>query len=316
MAGGLGMPGGYRFLWFDAPRCLWVALTLALVVFPLSPAQAAGDPVLVGAGDISSCNSLGDARTAALLDKIPGTVFTLGDNAYGSGTRSQFEDCYHPTWGRHRWRTRPALGNHDQRTKGSRGYFAYFGKNAGPPDRGYYSYDRGAWHIVVLNSNCVMRPRGCEEGSPQVKWLRADLAANSKKCTLAYWHHTRWSSARNHGNDPGVASFWRALYDYGAEVVLSAHDHVYERFFPQTPDGRADPHFGIRQFVVGTGGATHYRFGAPKPNSQVRNADTWGVLQLTLHDGSFDWRFVPEAGRNFRDSGSGKCHGRPDRRAN
>jgi hypothetical protein len=205
---------------------------------------------------------------------------------------------------------RPAIGNHENKTKGE-GYYRYFGDRAGPRGKGYYSYNLGDWHIVVLNSNCVYNSGGCKAGSAQERWLRQDLAEHKRKCTLAYWHHPRFSSSDSHGSATRVGSFWRALYDHGADVVLSAHDHVYERFAPQSPDGRSDSRFGIRQFVVGTGGASLNGFKAPLPNSQVRNHHAYGVLKLTLHDDSYDWQFVPEAGKSFRDAGRGSCHDRP-----
>ena len=259
--------------------------------------------ILVGAGDIADCDLDGDEQTARLLDSIPGTVFTAGDNAYGSGTVSQFARCYGPGWGRQRARTRPAPGNHDYRTSAGAPYYAYFGAQAGEPGLGYYSYDLGAWHVISLNSNIRMRA-----GSAQERWLRADLAASRAKCVLAYWHHPRFSSSNGHGNDPSTQPLWQALYEFGAEVVLGGHDHDYERFAPQTPDGRADPERGIREFVVGTGGAERYSFGSPQPNSEVRNGDTWGVLKLTLMPDAYRWQFVPVAGKTFSDSGSGRCH--------
>lgn len=260
------------------------------------------DPVLVGAGDIANCNGNGDEATANLLDNIPGTVFTAGDNAYPDGTASDFANCYDPSWGRHKARTYPSPGNHDYHTAGAAGYYEYFGSVAGDPDKGYYSYDLGTWHIIVLNSNI---PVGA--GSPQEQWLRADLAAHPVACTLAYWHHPRFSSGAVHGSDAGMQPLWQALYDYGADVVLAGHDHTYERFAPQNPQGVADPLRGIREFVIGSGGRNHYAFGSPVANSEVRNADTYGVLKLTLHPGNYSWEFVPEAGKTFTDSGSAAC---------
>jgi len=174
---------------------------------------------------------------------------------------------------------------------------------------GWYSYDAGAWHVVVLNANCG--DVGCDKGSEQERWLRADLAAHQDDCTLAYWHQARFSSDRVHGNNNDTGAFWDALYDYGADLVLSAHAHDYERFAPQTPAGRADPGHGIREIVVGTGGGGHYKLGPARPNSQVRNNSAFGVLKLTLHAGSYDWQFLPVAGKTFRDSGHAVCHGRP-----
>jgi hypothetical protein len=259
--------------------------------------------VLVGAGDIADCSSSGDEATATLLNGISGTVFTAGDNAYPDGAASDFAQCYEPSWGRHKARTRPAPGNHDYHTSGASAYYGYFGGNAGPAGRGYYSYDLGDWHIVSLNSNISM-----SAGSAQETWLRADLAASTKRCTLAYWHHPRFSSSSNHGNQPGTQPLWEALYDAGAEIVISAHDHTYERFAPQTPTGTANASRGIREFVVGTGGRDLYGFGTPEPNSEVRNNATFGVLKLTLGSGTYAWQFVPVAGSSFTDSGTGSCH--------
>ena len=268
-----------------------------------------GGAVLVGAGDIAVCSTPNDEATAALLDGIAGTVFTLGDNVYSSGTVSEFANCYDPSWGRHRTRTRPSVGNHEYGTANAAGYYGYFGAAAGDPAKGYYSYDLGDWHIIVLNTNLSCSVISCAAGSVQEQWLRADLAANSKACTLAYWHHPRFNSGASHGNNVAVAPFWNALYEFNADVVLNGHEHVYERFGPQTPGAVADAARGIRQFTVGTGGRTLYTFKAtPEPNSQVRNASAYGVLKLTLHATSYDWQFVPIAGSTFTDTGSGSCH--------
>jgi acid phosphatase type 7 len=275
-------------------------------------ATTQGDPVFVGAGDIASCESSGDETTANLLDNIPGTVYTLGDNVYASGTTDEFANCYNPSWGRHKARTKPAVGNHEYGTAGASGYFGYFGSAAGDPSKGYYSYDLGAWHIVALNSMCE-KVGACEANangtdSTMVNWLKADLAAHPSSCTLAYWHHPVFSSGSEHGNDPKMVPSWDALYAAGADVVLSGHDHDYERFAPQTSSGAPDPARGIREFVVGTGGRSHRAFGTIRANSEVRNSDTYGVLKLTLHPSSYDWQFVPEAGKTFSDSGSASCH--------
>jgi hypothetical protein len=263
--------------------------------------------VLVGAGDIATCTSSGDSATARLLDGIGGTVYTLGDNAYPDGTTENFARCYDPTWGRHKARTRPASGNHDYHSAGGRGYFRYFGPAAGDPAKGYYSYDVGAWHVVVVNSNCG-EVGGCRAGSAQERWIRRDLAASTQACTLAYWHHPRFTSGREHDDATEMRPIWQALYDHGAEIVLSGHNHQYERFAPQTPTGIADPARGIRQFVVGTGGASHYGFAEAKANSEVRNATAFGVLKLTLNRNSYAWRFVPVPGQTFTDAGTGTCH--------
>jgi len=254
--------------------------------------------VLVGAGDI------GDGReaTAKLLDRIPGTVFTAGDNAYPDGTDADYAQKYNPTWGRHRARTKPSPGNHEYNTSGATGYYKYFGALAGPSSRGYYSYDLGDWHIISLNSNIDM-----SAGSTQERWLRADLAASNKECTLAYWHHPRFSAGK-HGSSTKSQDIYQALYEAGAEVVVVGHDHNYQRFAPQTADGQLDRQRGIRQFVAGMGGASHYSFSSPIANTEAYNTDTYGVLKLTLGPGTYQWEFVPVAGKTYRDSGSGTCH--------
>ncbi len=259
---------------------------------------------LVGAGDIATCSNQNDEATAKLLDGIPGTVFTTGDNAYPSGTDAEFASCYDPTWGRHKARTKPSVGNHEYLTSGASGYFDYFGTAAGDRSRGYYSYNLGAWHVVVLNSMCE-NVGGCGATSPMVTWLKNDLAANPKACTAAYWHHPLFSSGGNH---TGIKPIWNALYAANADLVLNGHAHNYERFAPQNPSGQADPTRGIREFVVGTGGAGFTSFKTIKPNSEVRNATTNGVLKLTLKPTSYKWNFVPAGGKTFTDSGSQSCH--------
>jgi hypothetical protein len=271
------------------------------------PPPSPSDPVLLAAGDIANCTS-GAVATAALLDTLPGTIATLGDNAYESGSASEFANCYEPTWGRHKARTHPAVGDHEYETPHASGYYDYFGSAAGDPSKGYYSYDLGAWHVVVLNTECS-EVGGCQAGSPQEQWLRGDLASHAASCTLAVLPSPRFSSGL-HGNNGGFEPFWNALRDYGAEVALSGDDHDYERFAPQTPTGYLDLAGGISEFVVGTGGRSHYPFslGTLKGNSQARNDDTFGVLKLTLHPSGYDWEFVPEAGKTFSDSGSRSCH--------
>ncbi|GLZ34622.1 hypothetical protein Lesp02_68090 [Lentzea sp. NBRC 105346] len=259
-----------------------------------------GDPVLVGAGDISNSGS-GDSATAALLDNIQGTVFTAGDNVYDSGTTTEFNTYYNPTWGRHKARTKPSPGNHDYNTSGASGYFNYFGSVAGA--NGYYSYDLGNWHIVSLNSNISMAA-----GSAQEQWLRQDLAASTKPCTAAYWHHPLYTSGANHAPSTSTRPLFQALYDFNADLVITGHNHQYERFAPMNPTGGLDTARGIRSFVAGMGGASHYSFGTIQPNSEARNSDTYGVLKFTLHSNSFDWQFVPEAGKSYSDSGTTNCH--------
>jgi len=258
---------------------------------------------------IASCDDLSGAEaTARLIDNIPGTVFAVGDLAYPDGSDEQFAKCYGPTWGRFKERTRPAPGNHEYRQGGASGYARYFGAPAGEASRAYYSYDLGAWHIIVLNSECAA-VGGCEATSPQGQWLHKDLAQHPVNCTLAYFHIPLFSSGAKHGNDAEMKPLWQALYAGGADIVINGHDHDYERFAPQDPEGHLDNTRGIREFVAGTGGKNSHRiFAQPVANSEVRNADTFGVLKLTLHANSYDWEFIPVAGKTFRDSGSGACH--------
>lgn len=263
--------------------------------------------VLVGAGDIADCRDLSGAEaTAKLLEQIPGTVMAVGDLAYPDGSKENFE-CYDKTWGRVKTRTRPAPGNHEFHAAGATPYFAYFGAAAGDPQLGYYSYELGTWHIVVLNSECA-DVGGCAAGSPQEKWLRADLASHPVACTLAYWHKPLFSSGGTHGNDPTVKPLFQALYDANADVIIGGHDHDYERFAPQNPDGVVEAQRGIREFVVGTGGKNQRPFGPIAPNSESRSVQGFGVLKLILHPGSYDWLFVSEPGKTFADSGSAQCH--------
>ena len=265
---------------------------------------------LVGAGDIASCGSDGDSITANLLEGIDGTVFTLGDDAYNNGTAREFSDCYGPTWGRAsiKSRTMPVPGNHEYNSTDAIPYFDYFGAAAGDRDKGYYAYDLGAWRIYVLNTNTgTCSAVACRKGSAQEAWLKADLAANPHQCVLAMWHHPRYSSGR-HGNNNVSAALWQDLYDAGAEIILNGHDHTYERFAPMDPSGARDDDAGVIEMVVGTGGKDHYEFTRVQPNSLVRNATAWGVLELQLAPGSWSFTFVPEPGKSFSDSGSGTCH--------
>jgi Calcineurin-like phosphoesterase len=292
-----------------------LVLGLAALVIPLAVTDAGqallADPVpvpapavLVGAGDIASCSGSGDEATAKLVDQIPGTVFTVGDNAYEKGTASDFSQCYGPTWGRFKSRTRPAAGNHEYQTSGAKPYYDYFGAAAGDRTQGWYSYEAGAWHVVVLNSNCGP-VGGCGAGSPQERWLRADLAAAKAECIAAVWHEPRFSSA--YGNSSSTKPFWDALYQFGADVIVNGHHHDYERFAPQDPDGRADPR-GVREFIVGTGGRSlTSSFQTTARNSEIRNNTTYGVMKLTLRADGYDWEFVSVAGKTFRDSGSSGC---------
>jgi 3',5'-cyclic AMP phosphodiesterase CpdA len=262
--------------------------------------------VIITAGDISSCSNGYDEATARLVDALPGTVLVLGDNVYERGTESEFARCYDPTWGRHRARTFPAVGNHEYGSSGAAPYFRYFGAIAGNPRQGWYSFDLGAWHLIALNSNCE-QVGGCNAGSAQERWLRADLAAHPARCTLAFWHHPRFSSG-SHGAPLTMNAVWRALYEAGADLVFTGHDHDYERFAPATAEGRVDLARGLREFVVGTGGAGLRSFSTALAHSEVRNNNSHGVLRVVLRPDRYEWEFFPVAGRTFTDRGSAPCH--------
>jgi acid phosphatase type 7 len=282
----------------------------ATTIAPATTTKAAGQQrstTVLAAGDIASCTTSGDEQTAALLDTLPGTVLTLRDTVYDDGSASQFARCYAPSWGRFRDRTYPAPGNHDYQTAGASGYYGFFGPRAGQPGNGWYSFNLGRWHLIALNSNCNA-VGGCQPGSEQERWLWADLAAHPARCTLAFWHHPRFSSGTTHGSDPAVGGLWVALYQAGADVVLVGHEHNYERFAPLDPQGRVDPARGVRELVVGTGGRSHYSFGSPLPGSEARNSDSFGLLQLQLRPTGYTWRFLPAQGGSFQDSGAGSCH--------
>ncbi|HYL62005.1 MAG TPA: metallophosphoesterase [Candidatus Methylomirabilis sp.] len=275
-------------------------------------ARASGEAaILVGAGDIAACEELEGARaTARLLEKQPGTIFAAGDLAYEHGSPAEFKNCYGATWGEFKARTRPAPGNHEYGDPNAAGYFQYWGKQAGPARKGYYSYELGSWHIIALNTNCFAKTLGgCGEGSPEEVWLKQDLAAHANACILAYGHHPLFSSGllKSHAMHPELKPFWEDLYAAHAALALAGHEHSYERFAPQNPDGQADPQHGIREIVVGTGGRSHDMLGFAIANSEVRNADTYGVLKLTLSPGRYTWEFIPEEGKTFTDSGSGEC---------
>ncbi len=303
---------------------LALALTVAAPSSVLGPSPASAVLVppdaatLVAAGDIAcDPNDLSfnggvgtstrcrQAATAAVAESLnPTVVATLGDTQYTSGAWSAYMASYDKSWGRLKSRTRPAIGNHEYRTTAGAGYFDYFGARAGSPTKSYYSYNVGGWHIIALNSNCSIV--SCAAGSAQERWLRADLAANPVRCTLAYMHHPRFSSG-SHGDSTSVAPLWRALYDGRADVVLAGHDHGYERFRKVRPDGTRDASTGIRSWVVGTGGKNHYSFPSVDPNSLVRNASTFGVLQLKLGTDGYHWAFKGVKGSTFTDTGTGAC---------
>jgi acid phosphatase type 7 len=267
--------------------------------------------VLIGAGDIAYCGEAhqGDEMTADLLGQLleqfpTAHIFTAGDNVQGVGTNAEFRNCFGPTWGKYLDRIRPAPGNHDYMTDGGAPYYAYFGAAAGEAGLGYYSYNLGDWHIVVLNSNC--NDIACGPDSRQVQWLTADLEQNSSRCSLLYWHHPRWSSGLA-GSQPAVSSFWRTAYTFGAEIVVSGHDHQYERFAPLDGEGNPDP-YGVRQFIAGTGGTYLRNIGEIKPHSEVRYNAGHGLLKFNLYPDHYDWEFIPLDPSESVDSGSGNCH--------
>lgn len=233
-------------------------------------------------------------------------VLTLGDNQYDNGTHEEFLNTYDKSWGVFKNITYPSLGNHDYYTKGAAGYFAYFGKRAGDEQKGYYSFDLGSWHIIALNSNCASID-GCGMNSLQTRWLMTDLEKNQNNCILAYWHHPLFSSGP-HGDNVFVKPFWQILYRGGADIVLNGHDHIYERFTPQDPDGLKDAKKGIREFIAGTGGRSLYTIKNRKLNSEIIETQTYGILKLILKKDMYEWKFIPETGKSFQDSGRSACH--------
>jgi Calcineurin-like phosphoesterase len=309
---------------FLRARRLDLALLAAAAVL-VGAAGARGErsplhyPVIAAAGDIAcdpSDGSFNDGRgtesdcaqlatSNQLLKGGYAAVLALGDNQYENGSYDRYGASYARSWGRVKAATRPAPGNHEYHTAEAAGYFRYFGPAAGPTGRGYYSFDLGSWHLVSLNSNCS-EAGGCDTGSAQMQWLRRDLAAHRARCVLAFWHHPRFSSGE-HGSDASVAPLWEALYQARADVVLVGHDHDYERFAPLDPAGQVDYQRGIRQFVVGTGGKSHYGFESSVVGSEARDASSFGILALTLKANAFDWRFIPALG-SFTDRGTARCH--------
>lgn len=275
---------------------------------PAEEAASSEFPILIGAGDIADCRHDAHLRTAKLLDDAfangrEGLIFAAGDLAYDRGTPAEFEGCYAKSWGRHRERTRPAVGNHEYLTPKAKGYYGYWGAQAGDPTRGWYAYSLGGWRILVLNSNCG--EVDCEAGSEQERWVREELKAHGGRCALAYWHHPRFSSGP-HGDERAMRDLFKALDEGGVELALTGHDHHYERFAPQDADGRPSSD-GVRQFVVGTGGRMPYRLAETAANSEVRHSGTYGVLELTLKPSSYAWRFIPVEGASFEDRGEADC---------
>jgi hypothetical protein len=323
----------WRILIAAVVLALLASLTAAGVVYARRPRDAGASPLYIGAqpvldpasvligaaGDIACPpsrkrsdeefgmpNACGMNDTAKLLGTIqPDAVLTLGDNQYPSGSLADFEAVYADSWGAYRDITFPVPGNHDYGTPGARGYYDYFGERAGQPDKGYYSYDLGAWHLIALNSECE-KIGGCGGSDPQATWLRQDLAAHPRKCVLAYWHRPRFSSG-NHGNSLDLDAYWRILAAARADLLLSGHDHDYERFVPMNADGKADPR-GVTEFVAGTGGASHYRFQTPEATSAVRITARNGVLRMQLTEQGYAWEFLGAPNGETLDTGNAQCH--------
>jgi len=323
----------FRSKWkYAGIGCLLILVfvfSLIIVGGPQTSVNAASDPVIAAAGDIAcdpaSTSFIGGNGTATrcrqkftsdlLVNSQVSAVLALGDTQYYCGGLNAFMLSYNLSWGRVKAITHPAVGNHEYLTSGgtgctsanagAAGYFSYFGAAAGTPGKGYYSFDIGKWHIIALNSNCSS-VGGCNASSPQGIWLQADLLAHTNKCTLAYWHIPLFSSGGR--ANINTKSLWQQLYDHNADLILEGHDHIYERFAPQTATGVLDTARGMRSFIVGTGGAEHTSIVSITANSQVRNVSTYGVLMLTLHPTSYEWKFVHEAGKTFNDSGTGTCH--------
>ena len=284
------------------------ALAFCLLSPAASPAQAGDGNMLIAAGDIAQCPAwgyvgTGAEATARLIESLSGTVLALGDLAYPNGTQRQFRECFEPTWGRFKDRTRPVPGNHEYNSPGAAPYYAYWGSRAGKDGLGYYSFDISQWHIVALNSNLIGGPLEAK----QEQWLAADLTAHPVTCALAFFHHPRFGSGW-HGSDRRLSRLVRILYAHGVDVMLSGHDHDYERFAPQDPEGRADARRGIRAFVVGTGGARLGPFIRIQDNSEVRIFGEYGVLWMTLEADGYRWQFLSAPDRRRLDEGSAACH--------
>jgi hypothetical protein len=273
-----------------------------------APPDPIPDVVIAAAGDISNTSISGQKITAGLIQGAGfDAVLTLGDNQYNDGALAAYNNYFDKTWGKFINKIHPVPGNHEYNTTGAKGYYSYFGEAAGDPKKGYYSFDLGAWHIVAINSNSECGAVPCNAGSAQEKWLRKDLAAHPRKCTLAYFHHPLFTSGE-HGGAKVMQPIWKALYENDVDLVLNGHDHDYERFGPQDPSGAADAKKGIVEFVVGTGGTGFRTFPTVQKHSLARQAKWFGVLKLTLKKAGWDFEFVGEAGSTFKDKGSDQCH--------
>ena len=278
------------------PNTLLDTGPLDLPGIPDAPQE--GEEVLLAVGDVAHCPHQADDRLAELASQLPGTIALLGDNVYPEATPDRIRECLAPSWGPLRDRLRPVLGNHDYVDGSADASFEFYGPSAaGPDEQGWYSYDLGAWHVVALNSNCELVEGGCGPGSPQLEWLRRDLADADAECLLAYWHHPLLSSGR-HGGVEAVRPLWDAVLEAGVDVTLHGHDHTYERL---TVDG-------VQSFVVGTGGRSLYQWERdPLPQTATRHDKNYGLLYLVLGDGEFSWDFLPLGPTTFTDAGTGTC---------
>jgi acid phosphatase type 7 len=289
-------PGTYAYMWHAAQDPNDPARTDVHLGGGTFTVTSCGDPVLIGAGDICHSGMTQAPETAALIQARPNDlVFTAGDNDNQDGSQTEYDGCVAPNWGTFKSRTFPAPGNHDYDTTGAVPYYKFYPQARGTGEGYYYYYLQNNWMVIVLNANCEAVAGGCGSGSPEETWLRWNLSANPGKDIIAIWHQPEFSSGAAHGSDDTYLSWWQDLYAAHASIVMNGHDHDYERFAPQSPDGHADPN-GIREFVVGTGGADQYAWGSPQANSEVRcPIGTYGVLELTLHAGSYDWHYIPTA---------------------
>jgi len=289
-------------------------LTASVVDSDGAPAQSARQFTIfdatnqvLAAGNVGYCPRTDDEATGVLLGTLPGRILALGDLAYPDGTATDFANCFHPAWGMHKARIHPVSGNHEWSEPNAQPYFDYFGPAAGTPGEGWYSFDVGNWHLVVLNGDCNELPGGCAPSTTQGQWLQADLAANSKPCTLVANHFPLFNSIFDNGIDETQLDFWDIYYEHGVDVVLSAHAHNYERYARQNPAGGAEPTRGIREFVVGTGGRGLSDPLVNLPNREVQQSDDFGVLRLAFGETSYSWQFHPVAGGSFTDTGSEEC---------
>lgn len=288
----------------EARRVGWAVVTARVATGDVSREISVIPAVLSGAGDIADCNGrYHDRETAQVLDTLPGWVFTAGDNTYPHGALAEYVNCYRQSWGRHRARTLPVVGNHDIEAENGAAYFGYFGAAAGEPGKGWYHRRLGTWHVLVLNSNY-----NAYNSPEQLQWLRDELAAIPRSaCIMAIWHHPRFSSSVSERSEPRVAPFWRALEQAGADIIVTGHSHAYERFAPQLSDGRASD-AGIRAFVIGTGGATLYPLGPRIANSVASQESVYGVVSFQLDNASYIWQFIGINGAAYADAGAGECH--------